>query len=272
MRVLSDDGCGLWATEIGDGEPLITCHGGPGLWDMFDGLAAMLAPSVRVIRWDQRGCGRSERRGPYSLARSMADLDAVRRSFGVERAALLGHSWGAQLALRYALDHPELVSKLVYVSGTGLGWDWYPQFNDNFASRMGDRLARWADLKNRNRTEAEDRELAVLQWSADFADPNHAFAHAEQMATPWFGINRECEAMLTAEWRAWRETELVAACHGLAIPTMIIDGAEDTRPRWAVDSLQHALPAVKRVVLQNAGHMPWLEAPEEVRSALVTFL
>ncbi len=112
----------------GRGAPLILCHGGPGLWDMFGSLAGSLAGDVRAVRWDQRGCGRSERRGPYSVARSVADLDAVRAALDVERVAVLGHSWGATLALRYALDHPDRVSALIYVSGTGLGWDWHEPF------------------------------------------------------------------------------------------------------------------------------------------------
>jgi proline iminopeptidase len=269
---MTDDGCGLWTTEVGRGEPLIMCHGGPGLWDMFGGLATALADRVRVIRWDQRGGGRSERRGPYSLARMLDDLDAVRRHYGLDRAAVLGHSWGAQLALRYALEHPDRVSKLVYVSGTGLSWDWYPQFEQNFTRRLGDEQARWTELRERDRTEAEDRELAVLQWSADFADPSKAGLCAEQMATPWFEVNYECNAVISAEWQEWRETELVTACRQLGVPTLIIDGAEDVRPRWAVDSLQDALPSATRVWLHNAGHVPWLEAPEKFCSALVNYL
>ena len=54
--------------EEGRGRPPIVCHGGPGLWDMFGSFARLLDGQVRVIRWDQRGCGRSERRGPYRLA------------------------------------------------------------------------------------------------------------------------------------------------------------------------------------------------------------
>ncbi len=120
MDVRTDDNCRLWTAETGRGEPLVMCHGGPGAWDMTGALAAALAPRLSVIRWDQRGCGRSERRGPYSVARCAADLDAV---IGPRaKTALFGHSWGATLALRYALDHPDRVSALVYACGTGLGW------------------------------------------------------------------------------------------------------------------------------------------------------
>lgn len=151
---------------------------------MFGDLAVALAGRMRVIRWDQRGCGRSDRRGPYSLARTVRDLDAVRQHHGLDRMAVLGHSWGATVALRYALDHPSRVSKLVYVSGTGLGQDWHPRYQQNLAARLGPELSR-----------LHDRERAVLQWTADFADPGKAMGFAEQMADPWFEINYE--------WTRW---------------------------------------------------------------------
>jgi proline iminopeptidase len=271
--VVADDGRRLWATALGRGEPLVFCHGGPGLWDMFGDAAAMLADRVRAIRWDQRGCGRSERRGPYSMARAVADLDAVREYFGLARMAVLGHSWGAQLALRYALDHPDRVERLVYVSGTGLGFGWHDEYQRNMAARLGDRMSRLTELGNRARNVDEDRELAVLRWSADFADPGSALGHAERMATPWLEVNYECNATINAEdRRTWREPELVEACRALAVPTLIVDGAHDTRPRSAVDSLHEALPSVTRVVLPDAGHVPWLDSPAEFRSALLSFL
>ncbi|QYN22319.1 alpha/beta fold hydrolase [Amycolatopsis sp. DSM 110486] len=272
--ISADDGSRLWTTAVGGGEPLILCHGGPGLWDMFGGLAAALATRLRVIRWDQRGCGRSERRGPYSLAQTIADLDAVRRYYGLTRAAVLGHSWGATLALHYALDHPAYVTKLVYVSGTGLGRAWHPSYERNLAGRLGQDLSRLRELNSRARTPAEDRELAVLQWSADFPDPSTALTHAEQMATPWFSINYGCNAAINAEEKhhAPTESELIAACRALPTPTLIVDGDQDIRPRWAVDSLHAALPTATRVTLPGVGHVPWLEAPDAVATALLDFL
>ncbi|MGC4759224.1 alpha/beta fold hydrolase [Micromonospora trifolii] len=105
--VHGDDGCRLWAEQAGTGAPLVLCHGGPGLWDYLAPVARLLEAHARTIRWDQRGCGRSQRRGPYGIARSVADLDAVRDQLAGPRTALLSHSWGAHLALRYAIEHPE---------------------------------------------------------------------------------------------------------------------------------------------------------------------
>ncbi|MGP4084477.1 alpha/beta hydrolase [Streptomyces sp. KR55] len=278
--VTTDDGVRLWASRSGTGAPLMLCHGGPGLWDMFEDVAELLADLATLHRWDQRGCGRSQRcAGPWTTDRFVADLDAVRRHFGLRRMALLGHSWGAQLALSYALAHPERVSALVYVAGTGIGpdADWHPEYKATFLARLGEhpeRLVRWRELTGRPQpTEAEDRERAVLQWSAEFVDRERALEHAGRMADPWFGVNAECNKALNAERRrTWGTADLYAACRGLDLPVLILDGAHDLRPRSAVDSLERALPRVRRVVLPEAGHLPWVEDPQGFRGAVAEAL
>ncbi|MEU5693837.1 alpha/beta hydrolase [Actinosynnema sp. NPDC020468] len=257
-EVIADDGTRIWATAVGTGKPVLLCHGGPGLWDMFDGLPDALARRHRLIRWDQRGGGRSDRVGPYTMARTIADLDAVRRHFGAATTALLGHSWGATVALHYALAHPDRVDALVYVAGTGLGDGWREEFHRNLAERH---------------TGGFDgtRESAISLWSADFADRERARESAEAMATPWFEVGREAGAALNAESRAWSEADLVARCRELRVPTLIVDGADDVRPRWAVDSLAAALPVVDRVVLP-AGHLPWVEQPAAFSRAVLAHL
>ncbi|MDX3195195.1 alpha/beta hydrolase [Streptomyces sp. MN03-5084-2B] len=92
------------------------------------------------------------------------------------------------------------------------------------------------------------------------------------MATPWFPINYEANLALSEEMRATSEQELVEACRALTVPVLIIDGEADNRPRWAVDSLERALPSVTRVRLPGVGHVPWLEAPDEFRTAVAGFL
>ncbi|MBC9723502.1 alpha/beta fold hydrolase [Streptomyces sp. TRM68367] len=281
VTVPADDGVRLWASRSGrGGQPLVLCHGGPGLWDMFDDVAGLVGDLATVIRWDQRGCGRSERcAGPWTSERFVADLDAVRRHFGLERTALLGHSWGAQLALSYTLAHPERVSALIYVAGTGIGpeADWHGAYEANLRDRLGEdpgRLARWRELTDRPQlSDEEERERAVLQWSVEFADRERAPERAARMAEPWFGINTECNKALGAERkRTWGTPELYAACRSLDLPVLIVDGERDIRPRSAVDSLERALPRVTRVVLPEAGHLPWVEDPKAFREAVAGVL
>lgn len=93
----TDDGCEQWTDVSGNGPPLVLCHGGPGLWDMFGELAAELADVRTVWRWDQRGGGRSGGPGRYAVDRFVADLDALVTAAGalpdVIRVALpdVGH-------------------------------------------------------------------------------------------------------------------------------------------------------------------------------------
>ncbi|WP_030268604.1 alpha/beta fold hydrolase [Micromonospora globosa] len=273
--VRTEDGCRLWADQVGAGAPLVLCHGGPGIWDYLGPVARLLDGHARVIRWDQRGCGRSERRGPYTIGRFVADLDAVREHLAGPRTALLGHSWGAHLALRYAIEHPERVSHLIYVSGTGIDAErgWHPHYERNLRRRLGPHLGRWEALGGRDRTPAEERERAVLQWSADFADPDAAMTHAEDMATPWLGINRDCNRAVNAEVkRELRTSGIAARCRTLDLPVLIIDGPDDIRPRWGVDSLEKALPNCERVSLPGSGHLPWVENPHDFHRAVAAFL
>ncbi len=261
-KVIADDGRVLWAADSGRGRPLVLCHGGPGPWDMFDGLAALLADRVRVIRWYRRGGGRPEPEGPGAMARALADLDAVRVHFGLPRTALLGHSRGAGVALHYALAHPERVSSLVCVSGAGLG-------QDRHGEHRRDRVERPGGVGVPVSTSGD---AAVRSGTTDFADPTAAGQRAEEFATPRFGAHEEDDAAWDAESRPWDERELVARCRELDVPTLIVDGAADVRPRWVVDSLADALPDVARVVLPGAGHLPWVESPGSFGWAVLAHL
>ncbi|MEE3921573.1 alpha/beta fold hydrolase [Micromonospora sp. BRA006-A] len=154
------------------------------------------------------------------VGRFVADLDAVREHLAGPRTAVLGHSWGAYLALRYAIEHPERVSHLIYVSGTGIDPErsWHPHYERNLRRRLGPHLNRWEVLGART-PPAEERERAILQWSADFADPDAAMTHAEGMATPWLGINHDCNRAVNAEVKQeLRESDIAARCRALDLP------------------------------------------------------
>lgn len=104
--------------QLGQGSPTtIVLHGGPGiphgyLRPEFDRLATL----GRVVYYDQRGCGASGRDTAVSWEDHVADLDRLIGRLGEERVNLAGSSWGAYLALLYALRHPERVRALVLSS------------------------------------------------------------------------------------------------------------------------------------------------------------
>jgi proline iminopeptidase len=193
---------------------------------------------------------------------------------GLARAALLGHSWGAELALRYTLAHPDRVTRLVYVSGIGVDPEetWHDDYERNLRDRLGGDLDRWQELKGRERrTEAEEREFDLLWLSADFVDRARSRELAERLTTPFLGMNWECSRALNADRRR-SSGGLLAACRALRVPVLLVDGAHDIRPRWAVDSLERALPAARRVVLEGAGHLPWVDEAAAFGAAVAGFL
>jgi proline iminopeptidase len=113
------NGVRLWYRVAGrpEGTPVVFLHGGPGqggqTFARFAGPA--LDPHLRMVYLDQRGSGRSERpwNDAYSLDLLVDDLEQLRRAWGVEKIALVGHSFGTILALEYAAEHPERTERVV---------------------------------------------------------------------------------------------------------------------------------------------------------------
>jgi proline iminopeptidase len=113
------NGVRLWYRVAGqsEGTPVVFLHGGPGqgsqTFARFAGPA--LERDLRMVYLDQRGSGRSERpwNDAYSLDLLVDDIDQLRRAWGVEKIALVGHSFGTILALEYAANHPEHVERVV---------------------------------------------------------------------------------------------------------------------------------------------------------------
>ena len=116
-------GCKTWYEVAGDlrsGVPLVLLHGGPGIpGNSYSRLMTQLADKRAVIRYDQLGCGRSDRPDDPSLWTVrifVEELDALREALGLERIHLLGHSWGGMLAIEYLLTKPSGVQSLVLSS------------------------------------------------------------------------------------------------------------------------------------------------------------
>ncbi|HUC05248.1 MAG TPA: alpha/beta fold hydrolase [Acidimicrobiales bacterium] len=259
LRVTTDDNATLWVDVAGHGPPLVLCHGGPGLWDYFEDFVGALGDVVTVVRWDQRGCGRSEGgEEPPSVARSVEDLETVRAALTLERWTVAGHSWGATLALCYGLAHPRRTAALLYLSGVGLGQAWHSAFRAERARRLGPDRERWQQLATSTRTPEEESEYRRLSWSVDAADRERAVVLAASLDRP-FPVNTEANRRITDEMATWDEADLGARGSELSVPTLIVHGTGDPRPMWALDSLVDALPDAELLALDGVGHVPWLE-------------
>lgn len=259
--------------DLGGRLTRVLCNGGPGLWDYLGELAGLLESEHTIVRFDQRGCGRSSAHGgPFTIAQAVDDLEQVRQALGVDRWAVLGHSWGAELALRYAAQHPDCTTAVAYLAGVGAGDGFKTAYDAERERRMGPYRRRWQELDERTRTAAEEQEWCQLQWRTDFSPAGDAAAHARAMwATRPAGatINRRANREL---WADRASQDVLALARDLPVPVLLVAGEDDPRPWDATDDLLAALPQARRVVLQRAGHAPWVERPAELQRLLMQAL
>lgn len=120
------------ATTTTHPSPVVFVHGGPGLPELMDGVVrqAVAELGFDVYTYHQFGAGLSnravDRQGEYTVARHIADLEAIRDALGAQRLILVGQSWGATLSASYAAAHPLRIQKLVLTSP---GPSWLPAFD-----------------------------------------------------------------------------------------------------------------------------------------------
>jgi pimeloyl-ACP methyl ester carboxylesterase len=120
MGMAGSEGARLSYRTVGQGEVLVVIHDGPGgeksiMYDGFDDLSA----NLRVIYYDQRGCGRSEPLGASqscTIEDNVEDLEALRSYLHVKRFSIAAHGWGAVIAVEYARKHPEYVDAIVLIT------------------------------------------------------------------------------------------------------------------------------------------------------------
>jgi proline iminopeptidase len=235
----------------------------------------MVDDMVTVHRYDQRACGRSTGDGErQSVASAVADLDALREHWGHRRWVVGGHSWGAALALFYALEHPDQTRAVIYVDGPGV-------VARPASPRARGRLQRLSLAEReefvRIRPMADDgdtqacRRVAELVWKTDFSDVGKVpdFARA-----PLFAYPRNAAAAESLQRSADERLEdgLAQAVRELDVPALILHGADDPVPVECAEDLARRLPSAKLVVVDAVGHNPWLEDAASVRGAVRAFL
>jgi proline iminopeptidase len=103
----------------GSGPPVLIQHGGPGLSDYTEALVGELEDAFTVCRYQQRGLAPSTTFGPFDIETHVADAVAILDGIGIERAYVVGHSWGGHLAMHLAAHHPDRLLGLVAVDPLG---------------------------------------------------------------------------------------------------------------------------------------------------------
>ena len=276
-EILTVNGAALWTATQGVGPPVVLCHGGPGIYDYLEPVAAMIEDLTTVHRYDQRGCGRSEQRGPCDIATFLGDLDALRAHWGYDAWTVIGHSWGATLALLYATQYPERTSRLVYISGTGIDPAWHDDYRRAREAKLPPAARERLRRLEEDRTVATGAELDRINAErADILEVTEYYDATSFNELPRydrFPVNYDLNASLNAEMRGLEESgALPDQMARIAAPTLVLDGEGDPRLRWARAQVAELIPDARHLTIARAGHDPWVEQPEATARALRDFL
>jgi len=288
--VQAADGVELYFRVVGSGrDTIVVLHGGAmGL--SLDYLAPDLEPLAgahTLVFYDQRGAGRStlvsdpER---MQVDRHVADLEAVRQHFSIDRMTLLGHSWGAGLAALYATQHPQRVSRLVLVGPMMIR-------NTPYTEEFSRNLTGWMDEATLAEFENRAQAMAAIE---DGADPRGACQEFwEIFARGYFGDPHDTTALdrMRGDLCAGPEEALRNSQIALALtyeslgnwdwrthfdhvdaPVLLIVGEMEPIPMGSAQEWLHAFSDAQLVVLDDVGHYPHVEEPDEFFSAVEGFL
>ncbi|HUF31124.1 MAG TPA: alpha/beta fold hydrolase [Gemmatimonadaceae bacterium] len=259
-----------------DAPPMVVLHGGPGAHhDYLLPQMLRLGEAGPLLFYDQRGGGRSrtESRDPVTWRSHVADLAAVAREFDVTPLTLVGYSWGGLLALFYAVEaaREELPTphRLVLIDPAPVSRAFRDEYDAEYARRQsaGEIHAMREQLASSGlRSEDPDayRQRAFeLSVAGFFADPRMA-----NDLTPFRVIGRVQQSV----WESLGDYDLVDTLPGVTAPTLVVHGRQDPIPLASSETAARALPDARLVVLENCGHVPYVEQPDALFAAIERFL
>lgn len=270
------DGTGLAYRTIGAGEPLL-CLPGPMEDAAYLGDLGGLARHRELVLLDPRGTGDSAIPGDpasYRCDRQVDDVEAWRRHLGLSRFDLLAHSAGANLAVQYAIRHPDAVNRLVLITPSLIGVGipvtgelrretarlrehepWYPAA-----------AAALAAIGAGNGTDADWAAIAPLRYGRWDAAAQRQHARSSSRINPAAAEAFGADGAFTPE--ATR-----AALASLSTPVLALAGEFDLNsPPPAVTEFAALFPGATLVVQPEAGHQPWLDDPDRFVAAVASFL
>jgi proline iminopeptidase len=266
-----------WAKYGRAGSPkLLVLHGGPGADHRYL-LPQMLylGENYELFFYDQRGGGlsKSDARIPVTWQTHVEDLGAVAEELGLDPVSIVGYSWGAMLGLLYTIERRkdgDLRSpyRVALLSPAPLTREYRRQFEEEFARRqespeilsMRDELAA-SGLRERD-PEAYRQRAFELGVAGYFSDPRKA-----SDLTPFRVVGRVQQSV----WESLGDFDLIRDLKGIKVPSITIHGRDDPIPLASSVEAARAL-GTKLEVLDECGHVPYVEQPERLFAALDPFL
>jgi len=272
------NGVRLWYRVAGPsrGTPVVFLHGGPGQGSQT--FARFAGPHLertnRMVYLDQRGSGRSEKHWArqYSIDLMVDDLEQLRRLWGVERIALLGHSFGTLLALEYAARYPQRVSHLI-VSGAVVD---FPAAVDLQCARLERADPETYARAVARRPQGSARRCHIFAAPRSFTDgamyPDPAIMRLVDETDASDGMRNTGEI-----FQALAPQGLMAYRFGrperLTMPVLAIQGSSDFQAVVEpVRAFIERVPNGRLIEYEGRGHFMFVEEPERFARDVSSFL
>lgn len=267
------------------GDRLLVLHGGPGahLDYLLPQMLELATGGHELLFYDQRGGGQSKTddRAPIGWREHVDDLVAVIRELGVAPLSIVGYSWGAMLALLYmrevarhettrdaALPRP---ARVVLIDPAPLTRAFRTQFEADFARRQQDGrvLALRQELADSGLRERDPDAYRQRTFELSVAGYFHDPAKARDL-TPFRVTGRVQQSV----WESLGEFDLLSDLRSMGrpgYPVQVLHGREDPIPLASSEAAARALGA-ELVVLDQCGHVPYVEQPAALFGAVHRFL
>ena len=252
----SSDNTEIYIEEKGIGEPVILLSGGPGLNPYYlIPILEELSQNYRAVILNQRGTGKSILTSVDSISMSMEnynnDLEALRKYLDQDKITLIGHSWGAMLAMEYASSFPGQVKSLILIGSGGPTRNFFSYFSDNIEMRLTkeDREER-AELVRLNQSNLKanlpgyyfDRKMALI----DKPSIDSIFGQV--------GV-----AQYTMSNYMFNQSTRVNNLKYYTGRVSIIQGWQDPIGVATAYEIKNLLPQLEINFIKKCGHFPWRE-------------
>ena len=248
MPRLDRDGVGIHYEVHGAGPPVLLSHGYSATCRMWDGQIAAFKDRYKIIVWDMRGHGESDYPtdpAAYSEALTVADMAAILDASGEQRAIIGGLSLGGYMTLAFHLRHPDRCRALMLFD-TGPGF------------KKSDAREAWNQRARSRADDLDARGLAALGTSDEVRMSQHRSAT---------GLAGAARGMLAQE-----NDGVILSLETIAVPTLVLVGANDTNFLAATDYMAAKIPGARKAVIPDAGHAANLHQPEAFNRAMREFL
>lgn len=245
----------IYREVVGDGPPLVLLNGIMMTTQSWSPMLPRLASRHRCVLHDFRGQLRSEKPGRYTLEQHVDDLRALLDELGIERADIVGTSYGGEIGMLFAIAHPERVRKLAVIACVA-------EADDVLREKVG----RWIDVARHDPTHLYE-ETVHDNFSQAFLTPRFIELGHERLRTyppEWFeSFAQLCEAALTLHVDPAK----------IAAPMLVVCGENDAlKPVAHSRAIAGRAPDAQLVVIPNAGHAVVVEKPDAVCAAIEAFL